>query len=133
MTDGLGRTTGSGRVRVADINAANQLSGGTLPQVTSVGGRISGIFHVVTTDGAGPLRAVLDPTGTGSFSNGIELTVIKNVPGNNGNIRPNGQVPGKKNVRDLLERAIFKRAATVNKDYVSPSPSPVLSSPATDT
>ncbi|TDZ15707.1 hypothetical protein C8034_v003379 [Colletotrichum sidae] len=117
MTDGLGRTTGQGKVRVADIDAANQMSGGTLPQVSSTGGSISGVYHIVTTDGAGPLRAVLDPTATGAFSQGIELTATKNVPGNGGNIRPNGQVPGKKNARDILERAIFKRAANVNKDF----------------
>ncbi|EQB45164.1 hypothetical protein CGLO_16005 [Colletotrichum gloeosporioides Cg-14] len=117
MTDGLGRTTGNGKVQVADIDAANAMSGGTLPQVSSTGGSISGTFHVVTTDGAGPLRAVLDPTGTGSFSNGVELTATQNVPGNNGNIRPNGQVPGQKNARDLFERAIYKRAANVNKDF----------------
>ncbi|KAK2759243.1 cas1 appressorium specific protein [Colletotrichum kahawae] len=117
MTDGLGRTTGNGKVQVADIDAANAMSGGTLPQVSSTGGSISGTFHVVTTDGAGPLCAVLDPTGTGSFSNGVELTATQNVPGNNGNIRPNGQVPGQKNARDLFERAIYKRAANVNKDF----------------
>ncbi|KAJ0335702.1 hypothetical protein COL922a_008871 [Colletotrichum nupharicola] len=117
MTDGLGRTTGNGKVRVADIDAANAMSGGTLPQVSSTGGSISGTFHVVTTDGAGPLRAVLDPTGTGSFANGVELTATQNVPGNKGNIRPNGQVPGQKNARDLFERAIYKRAANVNKDF----------------
>ncbi|KAL0939686.1 cas1 appressorium specific protein [Colletotrichum truncatum] len=118
MTDGLGKTTGNGKVQVADIDAANQMSGGTLPQVSSTGGSISGTFHVVTTDGAGPLRAVLDPTGTGSFSNGVELTATQQVPGNGGNMRPNGSVPGKKNnARDILERAIFKRAANVNKDF----------------
>ncbi|KAF4827395.1 hypothetical protein CGCTS75_v008333 [Colletotrichum tropicale] len=117
MTDGLGRTTGNGRVQVADIDAANAMSGGTLPQVSSTGGSISGTFHVVTTDGAGPIEAVLDPTGTGSFSNGVKLTTTQDVPGNRGNIRPNGQVPGRKNARDLFERAIYKRAANVNKDF----------------
>ncbi|KAF6795404.1 cas1 appressorium specific protein [Colletotrichum sojae] len=118
MTDGLGRTTGGGKVKVEDLESANALSGGTLPQVSSVGGSLTGVYHVVTTDGAGPLRAVLDPTATGAFSQGVELTVTQQVPGNNGNIKANGQVPGKKNnARDILERAIFKRAANVNKDF----------------
>ncbi|KAK7450941.1 hypothetical protein CaCOL14_007301 [Colletotrichum acutatum] len=118
MTDGMGKTTGGGKVQAADISQAMALSGDTLPQVSSTGGSISGTFHVVTTDGAGPLRAVLDYTGTGAFSQGTELTVTQQVPGKNGNIRPNGQVPGGK--RSLWERAmsvIEKRASNVNKDF----------------
>ncbi|WYZ44815.1 hypothetical protein EsH8_VIII_000131 [Colletotrichum jinshuiense] len=117
MTDGLGKTTGGGKVQAADIEQAMALSGDTLPQVSSTGGSISGTFHVVTTDGAGPLRAVLDPTGTGAFSQGTELEVTQQVPGNGGNIRPDGSVRGGK--RSLWERAstIVKRASNVNMDF----------------
>lgn len=120
MTDGLGKTTGGGKVQAADIEQAMALSGDTLPQVSSTGGSISGTFHVVTTDGAGPLRAVLDSTGTGAFSQGTELEVTQQVPGNGGNIRPDGSVRGGK--RSLWERAstIVKRASNVNMDFVSP-------------
>ncbi|KAK2052369.1 hypothetical protein LY76DRAFT_630092 [Colletotrichum caudatum] len=118
MSDGLGKTTGGGKVQAADIKQAMALSGSTLPQVSSTGGSISGTFHMVTTDGAGPLNAVLDPTGTGAFSQGIMLKVVQQVPGNGGNIRPDGTVPGGK--RALWERAmsvIYKRASNVNKDF----------------
>ncbi|OHF02949.1 hypothetical protein CORC01_01707 [Colletotrichum orchidophilum] len=118
MTDGMGKTTGGGKVQAADITQAMALSGDTLPQVSSTGGNITGVFHVVTTDGAGPLRAVLDTTGTGQFAQGTELQVLQQVPGKGGNIRPNGQVPGGR--RSLWERAmsvIEKRASNVNMDF----------------
>jgi hypothetical protein len=81
-------------------------------------GSISGTLHVVTTDGAGPFTAIVDPTGTGQFASGIEMTVSTQVPGNKGNIKPNGTV---NKIRSLLERmnVIQKRAANVNKDFVS--------------
>ncbi|KAK1978475.1 hypothetical protein LZ30DRAFT_772821 [Colletotrichum cereale] len=118
MSDGLGKTTGGGKVQVADIQQAMELSGGTLPQVSSAGGIISGTFHMVTTDGAGPLQGVLDPTATGAFSQGIMLKVVQQVPGNNGNIKPDGTVPN--GGRSLWQRAfsvIYKRASNVNRDY----------------
>ncbi|KAK6221243.1 hypothetical protein QIS74_04811 [Colletotrichum tabaci] len=118
MTDGLGKTTGQGKVQAKDIQQVMALSGDTLPQVSPVNGSISGTFHVVTTDGAGPINAVLDPTGTGAFSQGVKLQVMQQVPGNKGNIRPNGKVPGGK--RSLWERAfsvIVKRASNVNMDF----------------
>ncbi|KAK2034722.1 hypothetical protein LX32DRAFT_678808 [Colletotrichum zoysiae] len=118
MTDGLGKTTGGGKVKVADIAQAMALSGDTLPQVSSTGGSISGTYHCVTTDGAGPINAVLDPTGTGAFSQGVMLKVVQQVPGKGGNIRPDGSVPGGK--RSLWERAmsvIYKRASNVNMDF----------------
>ncbi|KAF8847262.1 cell surface protein [Acephala macrosclerotiorum] len=110
-TDGLGRTTGGGKNTVADATAAMAASGSTLPQVSS-GGSLSGTLHVVTTDGAGPFSAIVDPTGTGAFSTGTKATVTQQVPGNNGNISPNGTV------RRLLARmGLMKRAANVNKDF----------------
>jgi len=116
-TDGLGRTTGSGKNKVEMLSKAMALSGDTLPQV-SPGGSLSGVFHIVTTDGAGPISAVVDTTGTGKFSQGTLLKTTTQVPGNNGNIKA-----PKKNARDLLVGALesvglVKRAAkNVNQDF----------------
>ena len=95
------------------------LSGDTLPQV-SPGGSLSGVFHIVTTDGAGPISAVVDTTATGKFSEGKLLETTTQVPGNKGNIK----APKKnKTARDLLEGALesvglVKRAAkNVNQDF----------------
>ncbi|KAK3694127.1 hypothetical protein B0T22DRAFT_367614 [Podospora appendiculata] len=114
LSDGLGRTTGSGKNTLAMLNQTMALSGSTLPQV-SAGGSLSGVFHIVTTDGAGPIVAVLDTTGTGKFSNGTLLKTVTQIPGNKGNIAAPKQ-------RSLLSRAlvaagIVKRAANVNEDF----------------
>lgn len=61
------------------------LSGSTLPQVKST---LSGTWHVVTSDGFGSVKAVLDPTGTGKFSEGTQLETTTDVPGNNGEFTP---------------------------------------------
>ncbi|KAF2148424.1 cell surface protein [Myriangium duriaei CBS 260.36] len=111
-TNGLGRTTGSGRNTVSMMAEAMALSGNTLPQVSADGGSISGTFHIVTTDGAGPVKAMIDSTGTGAFANGQPGQILTQVPGNGGNISPSGKVPGQNNRRGLV-----KRAANVNKDY----------------
>ncbi|KAI1855441.1 hypothetical protein JX265_007724 [Neoarthrinium moseri] len=113
QTDGLGKTNAGGKNQVADLAATMAQSGSTLPQVSD-GGSISGVFHIVTTDGAGPIQAVLDPTGTGAFANGTMLTTTTQVPGTNGNIKAS------KNNRSLWTRAmdsIMKRAANVNEDH----------------
>jgi hypothetical protein len=116
LSDGLGRTTGSGQNSLNMIVEAMAQSGPTLPQISN-GGNISGTFHIVTTDGAGPIQAVLDPTATGKFSQGVPLTVLQQIPGTNGNI-----APGKKQQRSLWARAlaaagIMKRAANVNESF----------------
>jgi len=116
-TNGLGRTTGGGANTLSKMSSVIAQSGSTLPQVSADGsGSISGTLHVVTTDGAGPFTAIVDPTGTGQFASGTEMTVSTQVPGNKGNIKPNGTV---NKIRSLLERmnVIQKRAANVNKDY----------------
>lgn len=125
LSDGLGRTTGSGQNNINMIVQAMALSGNTLPQVSATGGNISGVFHIVTTDGAGPIQAVLDPTGTGKFSKGVPLTVLQQIPGNNGNIAPGGgknKKQGKRSEEPLWARAlmaagIMKRAANVNESF----------------
>jgi hypothetical protein len=87
MTDGLGKTNGGGKNTLEGMSQVMALSGDTLPQISSNGGTLSGTFHIVTTDGAGPLQAVLDPTGTGAFSQGTMLETVTQVPGKGGNIK----------------------------------------------
>lgn len=113
-TDGLGKTTTSGKLKVAAAAGTMQLSGSTLPQVANT---INATFHVVTSDGCGPIQAVLDPTGTGQFSQGVPLTNTADVVGNNGNCPKS--ISKKSFVRDLLERRglIAKRATNVNMDF----------------
>jgi len=113
LSDGLGKTPGGGRNTMAGMSAVVAQSGATLPQVSD-GGEISGTWHTVTTDGAGPCTFVLDPTGTGAFSQGTKLVVTQQVPGNNGNIR----APNDKRFfrRVLISAGIVKRASNVNTD-----------------
>lgn len=119
-SDGLGKTTDTGKIQAADLNqlmtqAASQ-AGTTLPQVNS---SLSGTWHVVTSDGFGKVFAVLDPTATGSFANGVPLTTTLDVPGNNGN-PPRGNNKYKKSVlRRLAETVgvIEKRATNINEDF----------------
>lgn len=119
MTDGLGKTNGGGENTVQSLSDAMAQSGSTLPQVSSTGGQISGTFHIVTTDGAGPIEAVLDTTGTGAFSQGTKLETVTQVPGDGGKIKA---TQGLNSPRGLFERmmsSITKRATNVNEDYVS--------------
>ncbi|KAI9146982.1 hypothetical protein HJFPF1_13012 [Paramyrothecium foliicola] len=116
MTDGLGKTTSSGELKVADIGESMKLMGDTLPQVSPNGGSISGVWRTVTSDGTandanGNLFAVIDPTGTGAYSQGIKATATSNMVGN-----------GKGNVVqravDVIMRAVGfqKRATNVGAD-----------------
>ncbi|TLD28168.1 hypothetical protein PspLS_03987 [Pyricularia sp. CBS 133598] len=123
MSDGLGKTKGNGQNKAAMLSMAMAQSGQTLPQVSANGGTLSGTWHTVTTDGAGPVKAVLDPTGTGKFSEGMMLEVKTQVPGKNGNIKPPKK--GKRSFLgeiwerslDALEaRGLVKRASNVNTD-----------------
>jgi len=112
-SDGLGKTK-AGPNTLAGMSAVVAQSGSTLPQV-SQGGSISGTLHIVTTDGAGPYTAIVDPTGTGAFSTGTQAEVTTQVPGKNGNIAAPKQrrfIP-----RMLVAVGIMKRAANVNEDY----------------
>lgn len=97
------------------MSAVFEQSGSTLPQVSAAGGSINGTVHIVTSDGAGPYTAIVDPTGTGAFSKGTEATVTTQVPGKRGNIAPSG-------LSDLIPRAlvnmgIAKRAVNINEDF----------------
>ncbi|KAK7943771.1 uncharacterized protein PG986_012884 [Apiospora aurea] len=116
QTDGLGKTTNGGKNTVAGMKQVMAQSGDTLPQVSANGGKLTGTFHIVTTDGAGPLQAVIDPTGTGAFSQGQVLQASTQVPGRGGNIRP----PRVRSVGQLFTRSmdvIMRRASNVNQDY----------------
>ncbi|KAK7992915.1 cell surface protein [Apiospora saccharicola] len=116
QTDGLGKTTGGGKNTVAGMKQVMAQSGDTLPQISPNGGKLTGTFHIVTTDGAGPLQAVIDPTGTGAFSQGQVLQASTQVPGKGGNIRP----PKVRSVGQLFTRSmdvIMRRASNVNSDY----------------
>lgn len=112
-TDGLGKTS-AGANTVAGMAAVMAQSGDTLPQVTP-GGTLSGTLHIVTTDGAGPYSAVIDPTGTGAFSTGTEATITQQVPGTKGNIA----APKQRGLitRTLVKMGIVKRASNVNEDF----------------
>ncbi|KAG4417755.1 hypothetical protein IFR04_009124 [Cadophora malorum] len=113
MSDGLGKTAGNGKNTLAGMSAVVAQSGDTLPQVSD-GGSISGTWHTVTTDGAGPVVMVMDTTGTGAFSQGTKLQVTQQVPGVNGNIR----APKDRRFfrRMLISAGIVKRASNVNTD-----------------
>ncbi len=107
------------------LSQALALSGDTLPQVSATNGSLSGTYHIVTTDGAGPLQAVLDTTASGQFSDGTLMDVTTQVPGVKGNILPSGNV-----ARALQKAGIFKRAVNVNKDFVSSVLALILSAPS---
>lgn len=91
------------------------LSGNTLPQISTSGASVSGTFHIVTSDGAGPLTAYVDATGKGDFSSQITGTMTTQVPGSGGNIQKTT-----KRWEGLMIRAgLKKRATNINEDFVS--------------
>ncbi|KAA8569681.1 hypothetical protein EYC84_001275 [Monilinia fructicola] len=90
------------------------LSGGTLPQISIGNASISGTFHIVTSDGAGPLRAMVDTTGKGDFSKSVKAVVTTQIPGKKGKIRKSKQ---KRWERVLSSLGLMKRATNINEDY----------------
>ncbi|KAB8295325.1 hypothetical protein EYC80_007227 [Monilinia laxa] len=71
-----GKTQASGTNKTeAGVTKSMALSGGTLPQISTSNASISGTFHIVTSDGAGPLRAMVDTTGRGDFSKSVKAVV----------------------------------------------------------
>lgn len=116
-SNGLGSTTNNGKNQIKDFAATMVQSGSTLPQVSN---SLSAVFHVVTDDGCGPVKAMLDTGATGNFANGVALTNTADVAGTKGNCP--ASVTGKREVsvvRRMLESAglITKRAANVNKNF----------------
>lgn len=87
------------------------LSGSTLPQVTP-GGSLSGTLHIVTSDGAGPYKAMINTDGTGQSWTAMD--VVTQVPGKNGNIRKQEK---RWWARALQSAGIMKRATNINEDY----------------
>ncbi len=77
---------------------------------------MNGTFHIVTSDGAGPLQAMVDESATGKWSTAKSATVSAQVPGTDGNVVTR---------RSLFSRALIKmglltaRARNVNEDHVS--------------
>ncbi|KKY29661.1 putative cas1 appressorium specific protein [Diaporthe ampelina] len=115
QSNGLGRTQDGGKNTVAMVAQAQELSGGgALPQVQS---QITGVFHVVTSDGCGSVKAVIDPTATGAFADGTLAETTADVPGTRGQCPRS--ITKKSYIRSLLENTgvIQKRATNVNQDF----------------
>lgn len=87
------------------------LSGSTLPQVTQ-GGSVSGTLHIVTSDGAGPYKAMVNADGTGNTWE--SMVVETQVPGTKGNIK---KTEKRAWARALQAIGIMKRATNINEDY----------------
>ncbi|OIW29279.1 hypothetical protein CONLIGDRAFT_645405 [Coniochaeta ligniaria NRRL 30616] len=110
--DACGKTNGQGENDVeTGTKAAMALSGDTLPQV-SAGGSLSGTLHIVTSDGAGPYKAMINTDGTAQSWTAVD--VVTQVPGNNGNIRKSEK---RWWARALQTAGIMKRATNINEDY----------------
>ncbi|KUI71085.1 hypothetical protein VM1G_07072 [Cytospora mali] len=122
--DDIGFTEGgSGNNQLEDLAQAMELSGSTLPQVSS-GGSVSGTYHIVTTDGAGPIEALVDETASAKWSQAKKATVTKQPPGEDGNIdAPANSDNDKRSLSRMLRRGLVKmglvqkRAENVNEDY----------------
>ncbi|KAK2068817.1 hypothetical protein P8C59_003436 [Phyllachora maydis] len=109
---GCGETTGLGQNDIeSGTKMAMALSGSTLPQITP-GGSLSGTVHIVTSDGAGPYKALINTDGTGLSWQ--QLDVTEQVPGNKGNIR---KTQKRFWMRALDSVGLVKRATNINEDH----------------
>lgn len=131
--DDFGWTESSnGNLGMDDLVKAMALSGDTLPQISATGGSINATLHIVTSDGAGPYSAIVDPTASGAFSSAVDAEVTTQVPGEAGWIDTtpseaalaagHGQIIDKRATRTFGRRAsrtVNKRetATLVDKDY----------------
>lgn len=98
------------------------LSGSTLPQVSATGGSITGTWQTVTSDGtannkAGEMFAVLDTTGTGAYSKGVQLVATSAMVGN-----------GKGNVVQRRANNVGADAVSFYYPFLPSSPPPLLPS-----
>lgn len=120
--DDIGFTeSGGGNNQLEDLDDAMAQSGSTLPQVSS-GGSVKGTYHIVTTDGAGPVEALVDETASAKWSEAKQANVLKQPPGDNGNIEaPANAFSYKRMLRRGLVKMglVAKRAENVNEDHVS--------------
>jgi hypothetical protein len=104
----------------AGTKAAMELSGSTLPQISVGNATLSGTYHIVTSDGAGPLTALVDTTGNGDFTNAVQATVTTQVPGKKGNIKKTKTDKRWAAWGDIFTRSeLTKRATNINEDFVS--------------
>jgi len=113
--DSCGKTKANGvNTMDAGLKMAMAQSGDMLPQV-SPAGMVMGTVHVVTSDGFGPYTALIDPTGTGDFSNVTKMNVVQQVPGDK---RGNGKKTTTKRFEEILKRfGIMARATNINEDF----------------
>lgn len=111
--DGCGLTKGAGDNDIeAGTTQAMALSGTTLPQISADGGSVSGTMHIVTSDGGGPYKAMINTDGTGASWTAMDVET--QVPGNRGNIR---KTEKRAWARALQALGIMKRATNINEDY----------------
>jgi len=116
--DDIGFTEdGSGNNQLTDLLQTMAQSGSTLPQVSS-GGSVSGAYHIVTTDGAGPIQALIDETATAKWSTAKSASVTTQVPGTDGNIAANSTTK-RSFINNVLTKmgVIEARAENVNENY----------------
>ncbi|KAJ6444767.1 hypothetical protein O9K51_03165 [Purpureocillium lavendulum] len=86
---GLGATQGGGKNKAVQGALRAMAFANDAPACVSASkGSIKGVWRVITTDGAGPIQAVMSTDGSDNFQDGIKLKVTQNVPGKGGNIRP---------------------------------------------
>ncbi|KAI9647832.1 hypothetical protein NHQ30_004220 [Ciborinia camelliae] len=110
-----GQTEAAGINKVeTGVTKSMTLSGSTLPQISTDNASISGTFHIVTSDGAGPLTVMVDTTGKGDFSKAVKAVVTTQVPGIKGNIQKSKQ---KRWERILRSIGLIKRATNINEDF----------------
>ncbi|KAF7908735.1 uncharacterized protein EAF01_004490 [Botrytis porri] len=110
-----GQTEAAGRNKAeSGVTKSMALSGNTLPQISTDNASISGTFHIVTSDGAGPLTAMVDTTGEGDFSNAVKAVVTTQIPGKKGNIKKSKQTRWERVMRSI---GLMKRASNINEDY----------------
>ncbi|TGO55915.1 hypothetical protein BOTNAR_0234g00050 [Botryotinia narcissicola] len=114
-SNNCGQTEAAGRNKPeSGVTKSMALSGNTLPQISTDNASISGTFHIVTSDGAGPLTAMVDTTGRGDFSGAVKAVVTTQIPGKRGNIKKAKQTRSERVMRSI---GLMKRASNINEDY----------------
>lgn len=112
--DDIGFTDEAGNNQLANLTQVMELSGNVIPQISS-GGSVSGTYHIVTSDGAGPLQALIDETATAKWSTALDATVSTQPPGDEGYISPSDGSSTKRS--RVYGRNLSKRAVNINEDY----------------
>ncbi|KAF1956455.1 hypothetical protein CC80DRAFT_413117, partial [Byssothecium circinans] len=126
-TNSLGKINAGGSNKVADVAGTMAQSGSMVPQVND-GGLISGTFHIIATDAAGLVSAMIDSCGakanvvtnktllssTSSLADTETNSSIIDAPGNKGNVKPSGVDPRGIEYWALRARSLVARAPNVN-------------------